>query len=91
MSARYSLRDPKILRWVMDHPGRGTPYSIRQLADAIGLSHHALIGHLLTGERGECDVDTAHSIAEAVGVALLVIFAPSASPEKNDPTLDRSK
>ncbi|MEU2674781.1 XRE family transcriptional regulator [Streptomyces sp. NPDC007164] len=91
MSARYSLRDPKILRWVMDHPGRGTPYSIRQLADAIGLSHHALIGHLLTGERSECDVDTAHSIAEAVGVALLVIFAPSASPEKNDPTLDRSK
>lgn len=69
----------------MDHPGRGTPYSIRQLAEAIGLSHHALVGHLLTGERSDCDSETAHRIAAAVGVAVLVLFAPSASPETNEP------
>lgn len=91
MSARYSLRDPKILRWVMDHPGRGTPYSIRQLAEAIGLSHHALIGHLLTGERSDCSTETAHRIAEALGVAVLVLFAPSASPETNESDRERNQ
>ena len=74
----------------MDHPGRGAPYSIRQLADTIGLSHHALIGHLLTGERNDCDISTAHRIAEALGVAVLVLFAPSASPEANGTDRDRS-
>lgn len=84
MSVRYELRDPKILRWVMDHPGRGTPYSVRGLAEAVGLSHHALIGHLLTGERRDCDFELAHRIAGAVGVAILVLFAPPPSPEWNE-------
>lgn len=68
----------------MDHPGRGAPYSIRELAETVGLSHHALIGHLLTGERKDCDMTTAHAIAEAVGVAVLVLFAPPASPKRNE-------
>ncbi|SDN19127.1 hypothetical protein SAMN05444921_12191 [Streptomyces wuyuanensis] len=84
MNVRYELRDPKILRWVMDHPGRGTPFSVRGLAEAVGLSHHALIGHLLTGERKDCDFDVAHRIAGVVGVAVLVLFAPPASPDWND-------
>ena len=80
---RYTLRHPKALKWAMDHPGRGTPYSIRELADAVGLTHHSLIGHLLKGSRTECDMETAHRIAEAVGVAVLVLFAPPASPDQN--------
>lgn len=67
----------------MDHPGRGTPYTIRELAQTVGLPHHALIGHLLTGERDDCDYETARRIARAVGVAILVLFAPPASPESN--------
>lgn len=72
----------------MDHPGRGKPYSIRELAETVGLPHHALIGHLLTGERKDCDMDVAHSIAEAVGVAVLVLFAPPATPNRSASTLN---
>ncbi|MDG9701728.1 hypothetical protein [Streptomyces sp. DH37] len=80
---RYTLRDPKALKWVMEHPGRGTPYSTRTLAEEVGLTHHSLIGHLLNGVRKDCDMETAHRIAEAVGVAVLVLFAPPASPDQN--------
>jgi hypothetical protein len=83
LNDRYALRDRVILRWTMKHPGRGTPYSIRELAKTVGLSHHALIGHLLTGEREDCDKDTAQRIAEAVGVKVLVLFEPSTSPKPN--------
>jgi hypothetical protein len=90
MSDRYALRDPKILRHAMDHPERGRSYSIRELAKTVGLSHHALIGHLLTGERKDCDSDTARAIAEAVGVGVRVLFAPPASPNPNEATRRRS-
>lgn len=89
MNVRYALRNPKILRWTMDHPGRGTPYSIRELAETIGLPHHSLIGHLLTGRQEDCEPDIAHRIAGAVGVAILVLFAPPASPDQNGTGLDQ--
>lgn len=82
MGVRYELRDKQILRWVMAHPGRGAPYTTRSLGDRIG-RHHSLIGHLLTGERRDCDAVVAHAISEAVGVAVLVLFAPPASPDSN--------
>lgn len=88
MSPRYKLRDPGALRYCMDNPGRGRPFSVRTLADAAGLRGHSLIGHLLTGERREASVDDAHAIAEAVGVAVLVLFAPPASPNPNEPAID---
>jgi transcriptional regulator with XRE-family HTH domain len=72
----------------MDNPGRGAPFSVRTLADAAGLRGHSLIGHLLTGKRHEAGVADAHAIAEAVGVAVLVLFAPSASPDPNETTTD---
>lgn len=81
MGVRYDLRSKQILRWVMDHPGRGVPHSARTLAVAIG-RHHSLIGHLLTGERDDVDASDAHAIAEAVGVAVLVLFAPPSSPRQ---------
>lgn len=89
MNVRYDLRDPLILRWVMDHPGREEPYSTRELAREVGLSHHSLIGHLLTGERTSCPAEVALRIAEVVGVAVAVLFAPPVSPETNGTSLDQ--
>lgn len=79
------LRNREILRWCMDHPGRGTPFSIRTLAEAVGCSH-SLIGHLLTGERKDVERNDAHTIAEVVGVAILVLFAPPSSPNQTSPS-----
>lgn len=80
---RYKLRDKQILKYLMDHPGRGVPYSIRTLADAIGRTH-SLVHNLLTGRRIDAEAEDAHAIAEAVGVAILVLFAPPPSPDRND-------
>lgn len=85
MRVRYILRDRRILQWVMDHPGRGVPHTTRSLSEAAGLTHHSTVGHLLSGRHGACDAETAHAIAREVGVAVLVLFAPPASPESNEP------
>lgn len=84
MRVRYTLRSREILQWVMDHPGRGVPHTLRSLADAAGLAHHSTIGHLLSGRTRGCDAEVAHAIAREVGVAVLVLFAPPASPESNE-------
>lgn len=89
MSARYKLRSKGVLQHCMQHPGRGTPFTVRSLAAAIGLTHHSLVGHLHSGERDECDRDVAHAIAGAVGVAVLVLFAPPASPDPNESSTER--
>jgi len=89
---RYTLRNREFFQYVMQYPGRGAPYTVRSLAEAVGLRHHSLIGHLSSGARTDCDATTAHRIAEAVGVAVLVLFAPPAAPNatetdtKNTPT-----
>ncbi|MFC8008878.1 helix-turn-helix domain-containing protein [Streptomyces cinereoruber] len=67
----------------MEHPGRGAPYSVGALAQAAGIPK-ATVGHLLTGRTGSCEVQAAHDIAEALGVAVLVLFAPSPSPNPTD-------
>lgn len=72
----------------MDHPGRGAPYTTRTLGSAVG-RHHSLIGHLLTGERRYAEAEDAQAIAETVGVALLVLFAPPASPNQNGPAPEK--
>lgn len=87
---RYTLRNRAVLQHCLQYPGRGTPYSVRSLAREAGLRHHSLIGHLLTGERTDCDRDVAHDIAEAVGVAVLVLFAPPASPDQTGTDRDRT-
>lgn len=83
MRVRYQLRDRKILNWVMRHPGRGAPYTVRTLAADAGCSP-TLIGHLHSGRQKDCSMDDAHHIAEAVGVAVLVLFAPPPSPKQID-------
>lgn len=81
---RYTLRSREWLQFAMKHPGRGAPYTVRSLAEAVGLSHHSLIGHLLSGERKDCSAELAHGIAEAVGVAVLTLFVPPASPPRDE-------
>lgn len=90
MSYRYNLRDRRILRWVMDHPGRGAPYSVRTLAADSG-APAALIERLLTGRQKTAPMAHAHSISEALGTALLVLFAPSPSPNRGRSTTEQEQ
>lgn len=80
MSVRYVLRDLETFKKIMECPGRGVPYTVRDLAEASGVSR-SQIGRLLTGELDNLDVNDAHSLAEAVGVAVLVLFMPPSSPK----------
>lgn len=75
---RYTLRDRELLRRLMEHPGCGTPYTVRTLALAARCSR-GIIGHLLSGEQESVPMDTAHAIAEAIGVAVLILFMPPVS------------
>ncbi|MGV9888331.1 helix-turn-helix domain-containing protein [Streptomyces sp. NPDC003395] len=77
---RYTLRDLGTFKKIMEAPGRGVPYSVRDLAEASGVSR-SQIGRLLTNELNSLDVVDAHAIAEALGVAVLVLFMPPASPK----------
>lgn len=83
MRPRQTLRDRDIFRWIMKHPGRGTPYSVRSLAQVVGCSP-ATIGHLLSGERSEVRPEIARSVSEALGVAPLILFAPIVSLARDE-------
>ncbi|MEV4041520.1 helix-turn-helix transcriptional regulator [Streptomyces sp. NPDC049744] len=65
----------------MESPGRGVPYTVRDLAEAAGVSR-SQIGRLLTGDLDNLGVNDAHAVAEALGVAVLVLFMPPASPKQ---------
>lgn len=77
------LRSAQIFRWIMENPGRGKPYSIRGLAEASGVSRN-VVAKLASSGQDSADVNDAHALAEALGVAVLVLFMPSASPELDD-------
>ncbi len=81
MAVRYVLRDLEVFRKIMEHPGRGVPYTVRSLADASGMSR-SQVGRLVSGELADLGVTEAHAIAEALGVAVLVLFAPPSSPNQ---------
>lgn len=83
MSRRYTLRSAQIFKWIMKHPGRGTPYGYDSLAEASGCGA-GLVEKLATGRQKTADMADAHSLVESLGVALLVLFAPKASPELDD-------
>ncbi|WP_416477265.1 helix-turn-helix domain-containing protein [Streptomyces sp. LKA04] len=65
----------------MQFPGRGRPFSVRTLAEASGVSR-GLIERLLTGRQSTADVDDATALAEALGSAILPLFAPPSSPDQ---------
>ena len=77
------LRNAQIFRWIMENPGRGKPYSIRTLAEASGVGRN-LVEKLASGRQESADVNDAHSLAEALGVTVLVLFMPPSSPELDD-------
>lgn len=77
---RYTLRDLGTLKKIMEHPGRGAPYSIRTLAEATGISR-SQVGRLASGELPDLPVNEAHQMSEALGVAVLVLFVPPTSPK----------
>jgi transcriptional regulator with XRE-family HTH domain len=89
LSARYRLRDLETFKKIMECPGRGAPYTVRDLAEASGVSR-SQIGRLLTGELDNLDVNDAHAIAESLGVAVLVLFMPPVSPKQGQPVTDTS-
>lgn len=69
----------------MKNPGRGAPYGYDSLAEASGCGS-GLIEKLATGRQKTADVTDAHALVESLGVALLVLFMPKASPELDDPS-----
>ena len=83
MSRRYTLKSAQIFQWVMKNPGRGAPYGYDSLAEASGCGS-GLIEKLATGRQKTADVADAHSLVESLGVALLGLFTPPASPELDD-------
>ncbi|MBZ6290323.1 helix-turn-helix domain-containing protein [Streptomyces olivaceus] len=67
----------------MGNPGRGKPYSIRTLAEASGVNRNT-VEKLANGTQKSADVGDAHSLVEALGVTVLVLFMPASSPELDD-------
>lgn len=83
MSRRYALKSAEAFQYVMKNPGRGAPYGYDSLAEASGCGR-GLIEKLATGRQKTADMDDAHSLVEALGVALLVLFMPSPSPDLDE-------
>lgn len=83
MSRRYKLKCAKAFKYVMKNPGRGTPYGYDSLAEASGCGP-GLIEKLATGRQETADVNDAHALVEALGVAILVLFAPPSSPKLDE-------
>lgn len=61
------------LRLLMEHAGDGRKVSVRQLAQAAGVSH-SVIGNLLTGKSKQLPEDAAHRSAERLGVDCNVLW-----------------
>ena len=78
---RYHLRDLETFKKIMESPGRGVPYTVRDLADASGVSR-SQIGRITSGELTHLEVNDAHAVSEALGVAVLVLFMPPVSPKQ---------
>jgi transcriptional regulator with XRE-family HTH domain len=77
-----SILSPQTIRHVMDHPARGTPWRVRELAAVIGCSV-GTISHIRNGQRASIPTELADRFAEAVGVETAVLFAPSVSAQSD--------
>lgn len=85
LSNRALLHDPATLRWIMEHPGRGDPYSVRTLAVAAGCNP-ATIGHLRSGRYRRTGMETALRIAMALGCEPRALFALPSSMNLDETT-----
>lgn len=75
----YRLVDKDLLERLMQRTGTGARVSIRGLAKAADVPH-GTVGNLLSGYQESVAPDTAHRIAAAIGVALLILWVPPSSP-----------
>ena len=71
----FKLVKPELLRTLMERTGTGASVSVRELA-ALADVPRSTIGALLTGVQQAVQEAAAHSLADALGVDLLVLFAP---------------
>lgn len=86
LPTRVPLHAPETLRWIMQHPGRGTPYTVRELASAVACSP-ATISHLLTGRYRRTEATRARLIAEELGCEQAALFAPMPSTDPDDTSM----
>jgi transcriptional regulator with XRE-family HTH domain len=70
---RLTVINPVVLAHMLDHPARGSRWTVRELATVTGRSH-SLIGHIRSGERRQVDPELARQIAEAVGCHVANLF-----------------
>ncbi|MEU2181513.1 helix-turn-helix domain-containing protein [Streptomyces thermolilacinus] len=71
----YRLVSADLLHTLMGRTGTGRPVSVRQLAALSGVPR-TTIGDLLTGKRAAAPAATAHAIASAIGVDVLILWTP---------------
>ena len=71
----YKLIDPELLRTLMKRTGSGASVSVRELATLTSIPR-STIGALLTGVQQSVPEASAHAIAEAIGVDVLILFTP---------------
>ncbi len=83
----YKLINRELLRQLMQRTGNGRSITTRELAAASGLSH-GTISNLLTGLRDEIPCHNAHALTAAIGVDVLVLFAPTGRCTPSTPQPD---
>ena len=74
-SALWTLVDADLLRTLMKRTGDGSGMTVRELADRAGVAV-GTIGKLLTRAQISTSADAAQAIADAIGVGVLILFAP---------------
>lgn len=83
---RSQVINPDVIVHCMEHPARGNPWTVRELAPVLGCSIGTL-SHMRTGSRLSIPTELAERFAEAVGVETRVLFVPALSAD-SDTTLD---
>lgn len=74
-SAMWTLVDAELLRKLMQRTGDGSKITVRELAARAEVPH-GTIGNLLTGAQSIIRAEAAQAIADAIGVGVLILFAP---------------
>lgn len=73
---RYRLLDADLLRTLMKRTGTGQSVTIRELAKQAECAT-GTVGNLVNGDQECVSARTAHSLCRAIGVDVLVLFAPT--------------
>jgi hypothetical protein len=79
---RVRVISPEVIVHVMQHPARGYPWTITELAPVLGCSVGTL-SHMRTGARQSFPIALAERFSEAVGCERRVLFAATVSTESD--------